>query len=239
MKRETIFCVLAGAWLPAVAAAQSPQPGPRDTATADSADLVTVMYEDFSRGFDAWQPQELDRRKTVYAMVGTEPDGSDAALQGRSDNAAAALVRPIDAPSAARGMVSWRWRTDASLSGNDREREKKGDDYAARIFLTFGGDPFTRGTRALAYVWAGQEPAGSVFENPYISDVMTIVLRSGDEDTGAWVAEERDFVADYEDAFGEPPPPLTAIAVLVDSDDTGLQTVARFDDFLIQVARED
>ena len=84
-------------------------------------------------------------------------------------------------------------------------------------------------------MWAGQEPLGSVFENPYISDVMTIVLRSGDDEAGAWVQEERDFVADYENAFGEPPPQLTAIAVLVDSDDTGSQAVARFDDFRIQV----
>ena len=118
---------------------------------------------------------------------------------------------------------------------NMAEREKKGDDYGARICLTVGGDPFTRGTRALAYVWAGQEPVGSVFENPYIGDVMTIVLQSGDEKAGGWVAEERDFVADYVNAFGEPPPPLTAIAVLVDSDDTGARAVAQFDDILIQV----
>lgn len=224
---------MASACLSAAAHAQSPIPHTLDTAATD-ADLVTVMSEDFSQGFDAWQRRELDRRETVYATV---PDGADLALQGRSENAAAALVQLIDAPAAPRGIVSWRWRTDASLSGNEREREKKGDDYAARIFLTFGGDPFTRGTRALAYVWAGQEPMGSVFPNPYISDVMTIVLRSGDDDAGGWVAEERDFVADYENAFGEPPPPLTAIAVLVDSDDTGSQTVALFDDFLIQIDR--
>jgi len=219
------------------ALAQSPIPGAADTAAAVASEapgLVTVMLEDFSRGFDDWQFQELDRRKTVYATV---PDGADAALQGRSDNAAAALVRLVDAPPTGRGVVSWRWQTDASLSANDREREKKGDDYTARIFLTFGGDPFTRGTRALAYVWAGQEPVGSVFANPYIGDVMTIVLRSGDTDAGVWVAEERDFVADYTRAFGESPPLLTSIAVLVDSDDTGLQTVARFDDFRIQVGR--
>jgi len=218
------------------ALAQSPIPGAADTTAAVASEepsLVPVMLEDFSRGFDDWRFQELDRRKTVYATV---PDGADAALQGRSDNAAAALVRLVDAPATGRGVVSWRWHTDASLSANDREREKKGDDYTARIFLTFGGDPFTRGTRALAYVWAGQEPVGSVFANPYIGDVMTIVLRSGDADAGVWVSEERDFVADYTMAFGEPPPPLTSIAVLVDSDDTGLQTVARFDDFRIQIA---
>jgi len=204
----------------------------RRTASS-TGELRTIMSEDFSSGASAWTHQKLDRRETTYSVV---PAGPDSALEGVASNAAAGLVRLVNAPATDRGIVSWRWRTNASLTRNERERQKKGDDYVARIFLTFGGDPFTPGTRALAYVWAGREPVGSVFENPYISDVMTIVLRSGNEDAGMWVLEERDYVADYAAAFGEPAPALTAIAILVDSDDTGATAVARFDDFRIQVA---
>lgn len=216
--------------------AQTPGPDAEAQAAADSAmmaGLRTILVEDFSTGATTWKRQKLDRRETSYSVV---PSGPDSALEGVASKAAAGLVRVVNAPRTGKGIVSWRWRTDASLARNDREREKSGDDFVGRIFLTFGGDPFTQGTRALAYVWAGQEPVGSVFANPYISDVMTIVLRSGNADAGQWVVEERDYVADFQEAFGEPAPPLTAIAILVDSDDTGATAVARFDDFRIRVA---
>lgn len=224
------------AFQPHATRAQTPGPEADAQPAADSAiaaDLRTIMTEDFSSGAAGWVHQKLDRRETAYSVV---PAGADSALEGVAGNAAAGLVRRVSVPATERGIVSWRWRTTASLTRNDREREKKGDDFVGRIFLTFGGDPFTQGTRALAYVWAGQEPVGSVFANPYISDVMTIVLRSGNDDAGGWVREERDYVADFERLFGERPPPLTAIAILVDSDDTGATAVARFDDFRIQVA---
>jgi hypothetical protein len=224
-------CVLIGFLQPAMAPAQAREAGaPSDVA---GAELVTVMFEDFATGATSWRTEKLDRRESSYALV---PSGADSALEGVSRNAAAGFIRMVEAPPTARGVVSWRWRTAASLTANSNERAREGDDYVARVFLTFGGDPFTRGTRALAYAWAGQEPVGAVFVNPYVDDVMTIVLRSGNADAGGWVQERRDFVADFTAAFGEPPPPLTAIAVLVDSDDTGSSAVARFDDFRIEVA---
>ncbi len=214
------------ATLLALVAAAQPRPAPAQV-------LDTVLFEDFSRGALTWQAQRLDRRETDYQVV---PQAPDSALEGRSENAAAGLWRALDAPVAEQGMVSWRWWTEMSLAGNEREREKQGDDYAARVFLTFGGDPFTRGTRALAYAWAGREAVGSVYPNPYVAEVITIVLRSGDGDAGRWVSEERDFVADYLTAFGEEPPSLTAVALLVDTDDTSSRAVARFDDILVRVA---
>lgn len=114
--------------------------------------------------------------------------------------------------------------------GNRREREKPGDDYAARFFVIFDGEPFSRSARAICYVWAASEPVVSRYRNPYFSNVVTIVLRSGDELTGEWVREERDFMADYREAFGELPSSVTAVAVMADTDDTGGHATSWFTD---------
>lgn len=191
-----------------------------------------VLREDFDGGLGEWERVRLDRRQTSYNTFTT---GGDQVLVATSDNSAAALVKTFETPPPTLATIRWRWRVAASLSTNDRERERKGDDYAARVFVMFGDEPFERGTRALSYVWAGQEQVGARYRNPVIDDVATVVLQTGDTAAGRWVREQRNLMADFEDAFGEPPPGITAIAVLVDTDDTDSDVISWFDDFVVEV----
>jgi len=191
-----------------------------------------VFEEDFSGGVDGWSRVRLDRRETAY---GTTSFDGNTVLVATSDNSAAGYVRSLRMPAAARATLAWRWRIVHSLTDNDRERTRRGDDYVARVFALFGDRPFKRGNKALSYVWAGQEPAGAEYRNPVISDVATFVIRSGDEYAGRWMYEQRDLVTDYRTAFGEDPPPLTGIAVVVDTDDTSSRAIAWFDDFRLEL----
>jgi len=192
-----------------------------------------LLEEDFSTGLDGWSVVKLDRRPTAYA--GTVMNG-DPVLVATSQNAAAGFVRRFLTPALARATLAWRWRIARSLADNDRERTRGGDDYVARVFALFGDRPFKRGTRAVSYVWAGREPPGSQYRNPVISDVATFVIRSGDDYAGRWMYEQRDLVTDFRTAFGEDPPPLTGIAVVVDTDDTSSEAIAWFDDFRVEVS---
>lgn len=201
-------------------------------ARAFGQDEGLVLEEDFSDGVAGWSVVRLDRRSTAYAgtVLAGEP-----VLVATSDNAAAGFVREFRTPAPARATLSWRWRIVRSLSDNDRERTRGGDDYVARVFALFGDRPFRRGDRALSYVWAGREPPGSRYRNPVISDVATFVVRSGDDYAERWMYEQRDLVTDFRTAFGEDPPPLTGIAVVVDTDDTSSEAVSWFDDFRLEV----
>lgn len=202
----------------------SEQPlSPEDT----PSDKPLVMAEDFSHGLDDWQRQRLDRRETRYAVVLA---GTDHVLASTSVDAASALVRSIPCGSVADATVAWRWQVERSLSENRSERSSEGDDYAARILVLFGDGELSDDTRAIAYTWSGREPVGSIYPNPNLEQVRTIVLRSGDDDAGRWVREERDLSADYRAAFGSEPPPVTAIAIVVDTDDTKSRATAWFDD---------
>jgi hypothetical protein len=74
-----------------------------------------------------------------------------------------------------------------------------------------------------------------MFKSPHTSSVCTIVLQKGNENAMQWVPEKRDFVADYLACFGKAPQSLSAVAVMVDTDDTEDQTTAWFDDIKITV----
>jgi hypothetical protein len=202
------------------------------SAVAVSGQPAVVVREEFDAGLDGWEQVRLDRRQTSYT---TAAAGGDQVLVATSENSAAAFVRELETPVPARATMRWRWRVTASLTENERERERRGDDYAARVFVTFGGEPFDRSTRALSYVWAGREQIGARYRNPVAKNVATIVLQSGDGAAGRWVREQRDLVRDYREAFGEDPPEITGIAVLVDTDDTSSSAISWFDDFVLEV----
>lgn len=86
--------------------------------------------------------------------------------------------------------------------------------------VAFATDVWDRDTRAIVYVWARGLPVGARFPNPYRRRVATVMLRSGADATGRWSVEERDLLADYEQAFGEAPDRIGGIPFMVDTDNT-------------------
>lgn len=209
------------AWLLAAVSIAGPAP---DAASQNSTATVAA---DFSGDWaQRWEEVRLAASANRFAVH--DEDGT-AALRASSDNSASALWHAVDVTPRTGDRVVWRWKVEKPLSGNEYERQKRGDDYAARLFVIFDGEPFSRQARAVCYVWASRQPVGAVYPNPYFSNVTTVVLRSGTEQVGQWLREERDFVEDYRNAFGEGPETVTAVAVMVDTDDTRSRAVVWFD----------
>ena len=191
------------------------------------------LLGDFSPGWrDAWELQQLGGEATSYRAVREQ---SGMVLRAESDHAATALYRRVDV-EARQPSVTWRWKVESSLK-HGNEKERRGDDYAARLFVIFGPELFSRNTRSLCYVWAGQEAPGSSYRSPFADAVQTIVLQSGDANAGLWVNEAPDIAGDYRRAFGEEPAPISAIAIMVDTDNTESRVVAWFDEILLTTRR--
>lgn len=196
-----------------------------------SAQEPAPFAERFDAGWtDAWTEQQLGGARTSYDVV---DDDTGSVLRAVGHAAATALYRPVHEIPEIAGRVAWRWKVQRSLSGVPDERSRDGDDFAARLFVIFGSGRFDRSARALCYVWAGKLPSGSSFRSPYATDVATIVLQSGDEAAGRWIRERRDVFDDYRRIFGADPPPPSAIAVMVDTDNTGAQATAWYDDVVL------
>jgi hypothetical protein len=191
---------------------------------------------DFFEGFKGdwrskWREEKLSTRPTLYSVVADETGRS--VLHAHSVSAHAGLLRPLELPSPTSATLRWRWKVPQALTGNDRERTRAGDDYAARVFVVFETSAWPLRTRAINYVWAAHEAVGAVFPSPYTRNVGMVVLRSGDTEAGVWQDERRDVLADYRNFFGAPPTCITAIAILVDTDNTGKTAEAWFADLTL------
>ncbi len=195
-------------------------------------------------GTDGWKALRFRtiERQTIYTAE--RIDDLDA-VRAVSECAASALYLAagnIDLAQTPR--LHWRWKIEHGLQiGN--ERTKAGDDFAARVYVMFQFDAthaslwerlqHTLGTRlygdpipgnTLNYVWASNQPRGTRWTSPYTGSSKLVSL--GDGPLPQWKEEVVDIAADYRSMFGQAPPPLLAIALMSDSDNSCQRAVADF-----------
>ncbi|PIR19280.1 MAG: hypothetical protein COV48_02870 [Elusimicrobia bacterium CG11_big_fil_rev_8_21_14_0_20_64_6] len=183
-----------------------------------------------------WEPLIFPK---IEAHTSYEWSESSSAIHAVSVKAASGMIFRHGGPVADTPILRWRWEVaEAVAKGNERER--RGDDYAARLYITFQYDPSRAGwaTRlkyaaakaihgeypphnALTYIWANKLAAGEAAPSPYTDRVMMVAVRSGNSAAGAWRSEERNVLEDYRRLFGEDPPPYAGIALMTDTDNTG------------------
>ncbi|CAG1012478.1 hypothetical protein BURK2_04525 [Burkholderiales bacterium] len=195
-----------------------------------------------------WQVQKLNQDIPATRYRLREWDGVGA-VEAHAVGSMALLGRPLTVDLARTPVLCWRWRIDAPLKKADMT-QKSGDDYAARVYLSFAVPPDTLslGTRlalgvaralrgdqvpdaAINYIWDNRHPVGTWQANTYTDRARMRVTRSGAGDAGRWVSERRHVADDFRQAFGHGPLRLTGIALASDTDNTGEEARAGFADF--------
>jgi hypothetical protein len=82
----------------------------------------------------------------------------------------------------------------------------------------------------LMYVWENRLPAGTVISHHMTSRVKMVLVGSGSPKLGVWHQEVHNVLDDYRRAFGEEPPRVKTVGIMIDSDNTGAHVTAYFGD---------
>lgn len=186
------------------------------------------VLDDFELGLsESWSPKFF-QGETTYE-VAAEDGGF--CLRADSHGTASGLVLEREYRLQDVSWLSWRWKISNVLEKGDA-RSKSGDDYAARVYVIFPHWFYPK-TRSLNYIWANQLPRGDFIVSPYTGNSFMIAVESGSEGVGEWRTARRNVLEDYRQAFGEEPPPVGAIAIMTDADNTGESVTAWYDDICI------
>lgn len=195
---------------------------------------------------DGWKPLMFKKipKPTAYQLVS---DGSAVVVKATSEASASGLTKEVKIDPSIFPVVQWRWKVENLLVRSDVTR-KSGDDYPARLYITFEYDPdkvsFGRKLKynagralfgeipigALNYIWDTKTPPGTVVDNAYTDFAKMIVVESGAEKVGVWVEESRNVYQDYKQAFGEDPSFINGVAIMTDTDNTKERAVAYYGD---------
>jgi len=215
----------------------------------------TVMVGHFSSASpeDAqprgWEPMEFKKitNHTTYDLV--REDGM-VVIKAHSNGASSGLMRRISIDPMQYPVISWRWKTRNMLKNGDVTL-KSGDDYPARIYITFAYDGsrlgFFEKTKynaakliygeyppmgAINYIWDGKAPQGTTIHNAYTQKVMMVVVESGSSKLNTWVEERRNIREDYRKLFGQEPPMISGVAIMTDTDNTGDEATTFYGDII-------
>ncbi|MCI1280208.1 MAG: DUF3047 domain-containing protein [Nitrospira sp.] len=197
---------------------------------------------------DGWTPLTFKKieRHTTYEVV---KDGSISVVKAVSEASASGLTKAVTIDPHEYPIVRWRWKVENVLPQGNVHR-KDGDDYPARLYITFAYEPDKVGLGrklkyqagrmlfgdipigALNYIWDAKSPVGTVVDNAFTDFAKMIVVESGSQRIGSWVEEERNVFEDYRLAFGEEPPAISGVAIMSDTDNTKERAVAYYGDIV-------
>ena len=88
---------------------------------------------------EGWKPLTFKKiaKLTTYEVV---KDGEHVVVKATSDASASGLTKEVKIDPKEFPVVRWRWKVDNLLKNSDVTR-KDGDDYPARLYITFEYDP--------------------------------------------------------------------------------------------------
>ncbi|MEA5113673.1 MAG: DUF3047 domain-containing protein [Geobacteraceae bacterium] len=184
-----------------------------------------------SEGLKGWDIKRF-KGATDYRIV--QEDGRSV-LRAHAKGAASGRIKKLKFNPATYRYLKWSWKIAGTVDGGN-EKIKRGDDYAARIYVIFPGRFFWQ-MRALNYIWANRLPKGESVPNAFSSNAMLIAVESGPSKAGQWIAEERDILADFRRVFGEEPPDAGGIAIMTDTDNTGSEATAWYGDITLATTK--
>ena len=200
---------------------------------------------------DGWKPLTFKKieRHTAYKLV---KDGDSVVVKATSEAASSGLTRDVKINPKEYPIVQWRWKV-ANVFKNGDVTKKEGDDYPARLYITFEYDSSKVGflekakyeaarlmygqyppIGAVTYIWESKAPKGTVVPNPYTGRAMMIVVETGAALLNTWVTEERNIYEDYKTAFGEEPSMISGVAIMTDTDNTRESATAYYGDIVFK-----
>ena len=196
---------------------------------------------------DGWRHLTFESisRHTRYMFV---RENGRVVLKAVSEKSASGITKAVKIDPRSYPVIEWEWKVGNVISKGDVNR-KKGDDYPARIFITFEYDirqndiiekskseEFSLLTdpssspSAINYIWGSNAREGLIVASPFSNRVAMSVVRSGPENLNTWLKERRNVYQDYLKFFGKEPPMITGIVIMTDSDNTGESATACYSD---------
>jgi hypothetical protein len=188
-------------------------------------------------------------KHTTYTLV---KDDNIVVVKAMAEASASGLTREVKINPNEFPIIQWRWKVSNILKNGDVYR-KEGDDYPARIYITFEYDPnklsFFEKVKyetvrllygqypplaAINYIWESKVSVGTMVPNPYTDRAMMFIVESGTARLNQWVVEERNVYEDYKKAFSSEPPLISGVAIMTDTDNTGESATAYYGDILFK-----
>ena len=193
---------------------------------ANVLDENTIQVGRFSMmELDGWKNKSFEG-KTKYSI---KNDNNTSYLEAKSMHSASALYKKIKINIHETPYLNWSWRVDKALQSLN-EKEKSGDDYAARIYVVFKTGFTPLSARALNYVWSSNNDANTSWPNAFTEKAIMIPLRTNKDGINIWKHEKVNVKQDLLQHFNKSQKYIDGIAIMTDTDNSKGSAIAHYGD---------
>lgn len=191
-------------------------------------EVSTIPAGEFSKGnLNEWLPKKFIN-ETSYSLIKI---GKNTVLKAVSQNSASGLIKKIKVDIKEYPFLNWSWRIENQLTGTFDEKQKHGDDYAARIYIVVSGGIAFWNTIALNYVWSKNSIKGETWPSAFATENSVMVaLRSSEAPVSKWHWEKRNIRKDFKKLFGREIRFTDAVVLMSDTDNTHKEVTAYYGD---------
>jgi len=178
-----------------------------------------------SNGVQQWE-HKVFAGQTKYSIVNHK---GQRAVKAQSNGAGSGLFLKKRIDLQKTPFINWRWLVEQKLSGLN-ERQKKGDDYIARIYIVIDGGIAVWKSKSVNYVWSSNQARNQVWNNPFAGNKVKMISVRGKDDTlGQWFSEKRNVYQDLIKYFGDKGSAkanlnayrfIDAVAIMTDTDNS-------------------
>jgi hypothetical protein len=162
--------------------------------------------------------------KTIYT-VGTNENGSF--YKAVADNAASGLGKEVKIDLNKTPFINITWKIEKDLPGI-KENNKKGHDFAARVFAVkkTGATPLSN--RAINYVFSSNNEIGFNSTSPYTKKSVDNVLASTKNNLNEWITVKSNVKEDFKRFHNLDVNELDGLAIMSDTDNSKMIAVAYY-----------
>ena len=164
------------------------------------------------------------KNKTIFS-IGNNENGNF--LKAVSSNGGSGIGKEIEIDLEKTPFLNITWKVEKDLSGID-ERNKKGHDFAARMFVVkkTGATPLSN--RAINFVFSSNEDVNQFWPSPYFSKSIDYVLSSTKEHLNEWVRVKANVKELFKQLHDLDLKNLDGVALMADTDNSKLNSVAYY-----------
>jgi len=124
-------------------------------------------------------------------------------------------------------FINITWKVEKDLSGID-EKEKKGHDYAARVFVIKKTGSTMLSNRAINYVFSSNYNVDENWHSPYTKKSVDYVLSTTKENLDTWVTVKANVKDHFKKFHDLDVVELTGVAIMMDTDNSKLKAISYF-----------
>ena len=162
--------------------------------------------------------------KTTYTF-GSNENGNY--LKAEAEGKASGLGKKVKINLIKTPFINITWKVEKDLSGII-ENNKKGHDYAARVFVVKKTGVTPLSNKAINYVFSSNNSVGENWPSPYTKKSIDYVLSTTNEHQNEWVTVKANVREHFKNLHDLDVKELNGVAIMTDTDNSKLKAISYY-----------